>query len=64
MREKCLKDARDELEIQVKSNLDDLLKRAILGLFSLIFGLFKQTVQILQQINGRTVHPVSGAETS
>jgi hypothetical protein len=26
MREKCLKDARDELEIQVKSNLDDLLK--------------------------------------
>ena len=27
--------------------------------FLFIFGLFKQTVQILQQINVKNVHPVS-----
>ena len=30
--------------------------------FSFIFGLFKQTIQILQQINEKNVHPVSSAE--
>ena len=29
--------------------------------FSFIFGLFKQTLQFLQQINVKNVHPVYGA---
>ena len=29
--------------------------------FSFIFGLFKQTIQFLQQINVKNVHPVYGA---
>ena len=38
-------------------------KRANPGLFRFIFGLFKQTIQFLQQINVKTcyVHPVYGA---
>ena len=30
--------------------------------FSFVFGLFKQTIQILHQINVKNVHPVYGAE--
>ena len=29
--------------------------------FSFIFGLVKQTIQILQEINVKNAHPVSGA---
>ena len=29
--------------------------------FSFLFGLFKQTIQFLQQINAKNVHPVYGA---
>ena len=36
-------------------------KWAILGLFFVFLGLFKQTTEILQQINLKNVHPVSGA---
>ena len=32
-----------------------------LASFSFIFGLFKQTIQILQQINVKNVHSVYGA---
>ena len=32
------------------------------GLFLFIFGLFKQTIQYLQQINVKNVHPVYGTE--
>ena len=35
------------------------MKGAILGLFLFIFGLFKQTIQNLQQINVKNDHPVS-----
>ena len=31
------------------------------GLFSSISGLYKQTIQFLQQINVKNVHPVNGA---
>ena len=31
------------------------------SLFSFIFGLFKQTVQFLQQINVKNDHPIYGA---
>ena len=37
------------------------LKRAIPGLFFVYFRLFKQTLQFLQQINVKNVHPVYGA---
>ena len=30
--------------------------------FSFIFGLFEQTIQFLQQINVKNVHPVHGTE--
>ena len=36
-------------------------KWAILGLFLVYFRLFKQTLQILQQINVKNVHSVCGA---
>ena len=36
-------------------------KWAILGLFFVYFRLFKQTLQFLQQINVKNVHPVYGA---
>ena len=39
--------------------LESLMKGAILGLFLFIFGLFKQTIQNLQQINVKNDHPVS-----
>ena len=35
-----------------------LLKWAILGLFFVYFYIFKQTLQFLQQINVKNVHPV------
>ena len=40
------------------------LKWAILGLFFIYFRLFKQTLQFLQQINVKNVHPVYGAGDS
>ena len=46
----------------IRSDLSEVFfKRAILGLFFVYLGLFKQTTQILQQINVKNVHPVSGA---
>ena len=36
-------------------------KWAIPGLFFFIFGLSKQTIQGLQQINGKNIHLVCGA---
>ena len=37
------------------------LKMCQPGLFLFIFGLFKQTLQILEQIDVKNVHPVYGA---
>ena len=39
-----------------------LSKGAIPGLFFIYFRLFKQTLQFLQQINVKYVHPVYGFE--
>ena len=37
------------------------IKWANPGFFFIYFHLFKQTLQFLQQINAKNVHPVSGA---
>ena len=38
-----------------------ILSYVKMGSFSFIFGLFKQTIQFLQQFNVKNVHPLSGA---
>ena len=44
-----------ELGLIISTNI--LKKWANLASFSFIFGLFKQTIQFLQQINVNNVHP-------
>ena len=41
--------------------LNKFFKWANPGLFSFIFGLFKEAIQFLQKINVKNVHPVYGA---
>ena len=45
----------------LEMRLNKFFKWANPGLFSFIFGLFKEAIQFLQQINVKNVHPEYGA---